>query len=133
MSGCSVWGLMAVVPGQVRATSALTLEAFLKLSERLTGQSDLDSDLASRFLSAFEAEGEATALQDLVAQGDDTAELDDLANEIVAAWYTGIVAGGGGDQFVTYEDALIWNTLTFTKPLGYCGGEMGYWADPPTL
>ena len=26
---------------------------------------------------------------------------------------------------------IVWQALTFTKPFGECGGETGYWADPP--
>ncbi len=131
MSGCSAWGFLAVVPRQVGATSALTHEAFLKLSEKLTGQSDLDAGLASRYLAAFEANGDTDALKALVANGNGTGNNAGLADDIVAAWYTGVVAGDTGNRFVTYKDALIWNTLTFTNPLGFCGGEMGYWAKPP--
>jgi hypothetical protein len=32
----------------------------------------------------------------------------------------------------TFTDALVWNALTFTKPWAECGGETGYWANPPT-
>lgn len=27
--------------------------------------------------------------------------------------------------------ALLWDALAFTKPWGSCGGETGYWRDPP--
>jgi hypothetical protein len=34
-------------------------------------------------------------------------------------------------EVVDFTQALVWNALTFTKPWGECGGETGYWADPP--
>jgi len=58
-----------------------------------------------------------------------------LADAIVAAWYSGLVATSNSGEGPVYEvadftDALLWDALTFTKPWAECGGELGYWADP---
>jgi hypothetical protein len=37
----------------------------------------------------------------------------------------------GNDRVLTYLDAPVWSTLSFTKPPGVCGGAFGYWADAP--
>ena len=34
-------------------------------------------------------------------------------------------------QLVLYTDAFMWTAMTYTKPMGVCGGVTGYWADPP--
>jgi hypothetical protein len=45
---------------------------------------------------------------------------------------TAAPVGSGTEQKVAdFTGALVWQALTFTKPFGECGGETGYWADPP--
>ena len=36
-----------------------------------------------------------------------------------------------GQQLVLYADALMWRAMTYTKPMGVCGGVTNYWSDPP--
>jgi hypothetical protein len=50
---------------------------------------------------------------------------------IVAEWYSGMYEAGQGPAVATFEDALLWRALSYTKPLADCGGEMGHWAAPP--
>ena len=57
--------------------------------------------------------------------------LDAIANELVAAWYSGIVTQGRVDRLVLYIDAYVWSAMSFTKPMGMCGGVTGYWSGPP--
>ncbi|MGJ8571561.1 MAG: sugar dehydrogenase complex small subunit [Hoeflea sp.] len=113
-------------PGHASA-AAIDTDAFIKLSQELTGKSDLDADYASRMIKAYE----------MIGKSDDIAALADgyedpqLANEIVAAWYSGLSPDPESNEVITYTDALMWEAMSFTKPMGYCGGEMGYWAEPP--
>jgi len=58
--------------------------------------------------------------------------LETIANDLVAAWYSGIVTNGKQQRLVLYTDAYVWSAMTFTKPMGVCGGVTGYWKDPPT-
>jgi hypothetical protein len=58
--------------------------------------------------------------------------LDGIANELVAAWYSGLVTQGESSHVVLYADAYMWSAMSFTKPMGRCGGVTNYWADPPT-
>ena len=30
-----------------------------------------------------------------------------------------------------FEQALLWQAMSFTKPFADCGGETGYWSEPP--
>jgi hypothetical protein len=36
-----------------------------------------------------------------------------------------------GATVADLNSALLWDTLAFTRPRGSCGGETGYWRDPP--
>ena len=56
-----------------------------------------------------------------------------VADDVVAAWYSGSYATAAGPAVAGYTDALLWQALSFTKPPGYCGGETGYWADSAVL
>jgi len=58
-------------------------------------------------------------------------DFDTLADAIVASWYSGIYDSGHGEAVATFDQALMWNALTFTKPFGWCGGDTGYWTQPP--
>ncbi|MBN9592029.1 MAG: hypothetical protein J0I02_07325, partial [Alphaproteobacteria bacterium] len=39
---------------------------------------------------------------------------------------------GWGQAVSDFNGALVWAAMTYTKPWANCGGETGYWADPPT-
>lgn len=109
------------------SAAAIDTDAFIKLSQDLTGKPDLDADYASRMLDAFKAIGKS----DDVAALADGSENPELENDIVAAWYSGLSPDPDSNEVITYTDALMWEAMSFTKPMGYCGGETGYWAEPP--
>jgi hypothetical protein len=109
------------------SAAAIDTDAFIKLSQELTGKTDLDADYASRMLDAFKVIGKS---QDIAALADGS-ENPELENAIVAAWYSGLSPDPDSNEVITYTDALMWGAMSFTKPMGYCGGETGYWAEPP--
>lgn len=116
-------------PRDLHADATVTVEQFLALSKKLTNVSGLDPAIAKTLLGGFLATGNGPALAQLIAGAGQDGPL---ANAIVAAWYTGVYDSGTGKQAVaTYTDALLWNALSFTKPLGWCGGSTGYWARAP--
>jgi hypothetical protein len=111
---------------------AVDLEAFTTLSRELTGTSALDPGVAAKLLEGLIASGNGVGLADLVAGTAPRAGKGaSLADAIVGSWYSGVYDTGHGPAVATYDQALMWNALTFTKPAGQCGGETGYWADPP--
>lgn len=112
-------------PGSAAAQAAP--DGFLALSQELTGQSDLSADLAEAMLEDFQAAGQGDAIAALV-DGEDNA---DLENAIVASWYSGMSPNPDSATVVTYTEALMWSAMSYTKPMGYCGGGVGYWADAP--
>ena len=122
-------------PRALFAASEVTPEAFLAFSERVTLVEGLDLDVATTILGGFLATGHGNELAVLVSEPGDS--FTPLANAVAAAWYSGLVTtaapgGTGTEQEVAdFTGALVWQALTFTKPFAECGGETGYWADPP--
>lgn len=127
--------LSAAAAGRLEAVAAapepMTVDQFRVLSAALTGVDlrALDVDLARTYLSAFLSTGRAAELARLAAEPG--AAAGPLAGEIVAAWYSGVCRTAQGEVLATFNDALIWSALDFTKPFGSCGGETGYWSDAP--
>ena len=129
-------------PAALFAQSAVTPQQFLTLSEKLTQTPNLDLAIATTILGGFLATGHGADIAKVVAEGYDP--ITPIPNAIVAAWYSGVyttVPKGTGasdhplrgrvQRVATFDQALLWNALTFTKPWGECGGETGYWAKPP--
>ncbi|QCO56470.1 ribonucleotide-diphosphate reductase subunit alpha [Pseudorhodobacter turbinis] len=128
MSAVSAMSMLSLSqwPGQAFG-QGVGVDAFLALSEKLIGQDSLPQDIAGGMLSAFNATGKMDNISTLSADTVDS----DLANAIVAAWYTGESPDPDDLTVLAYDEALIWQAMDFTKPMGFCGGGVGYWADPP--
>ena len=120
---------MTGFPTGLFAQAELTADQFLQLSERLTGTSGLDQDVAKTLLGGFVATGHGSALADLARS--DPVPGSPLADAIVAAWYSGLYETSKGPAVSDFNGALVWNALSFTKPFANCGGEIGYWSNPP--
>ncbi len=122
-------------PQALYAAAEVTPEAFLGFSERVTGVRGLDLGVATTILGGFLATGHGTELAILVSEPGNS--FTPLANAVNAAWYSGLVTtaaldgAGTGQEVADFTGALVWQALTFSKPFGECGGETGYWADPP--
>jgi hypothetical protein len=129
--GTSAAALAGGLPLLSGAEETVTLDQFRTLSARLTGAavSDLDAGMARKLLGALLAMGRGPALAALAA--DPAPSTGPMANEIVAAWYSGTYKTPPGLAVAGFTDALLWKALDFTKPPGECGGETGYWANPP--
>ena len=128
LSAASAFALLSLtqMPGRAFAAN-LDLKAFLSLSQKLVGQDDLSEDIAAEMLKAFGSIGREDDLAALAGDTDDEA----LSNAILAAWYSGVSPDPDDLKVLTYTDALMWQAMPYTKPMGYCGGAMGYWAEPP--
>jgi hypothetical protein len=132
IGGAAATALAAGFPLPVAAQGTVTIDQFRALSARLTGAavSDLDASMAGKLLDAFLSMGRGPALELLAA--DRGLSTGPVADDIVAAWYSGTYKTPAGLAVAGFTDALLWNALDFTKPPGECGGETGYWADPPS-
>ncbi|MEQ1953720.1 sugar dehydrogenase complex small subunit [Mesorhizobium yinganensis] len=131
LGGASLAALAAGLPRWAFAEDVVTAEQFLALSARLTGTDagDLDTTMAAKLLQAMLATGRGPGLTLLAT--DTQVDTGSVANDVVSAWYSGVVDTGKGLAVAGFTDALMWNALDFTKPFAFCGGETGYWADPP--
>ena len=118
-------------PSALFAQASVSIEQFLALSEKLTGAKNLGTDVARTLLGGFLSTGHGAALGELVKEDADFTSYTELANAIVAAWYSGLYDSGSGEAVAAFTDALVWDALTFTKPWAQCGGETGYWGEPP--
>jgi Membrane bound FAD containing D-sorbitol dehydrogenase len=119
-------------PASLFAASSIRVEQFATLSKTLTQSASLDPDVARTLLGAFIATGHEADLAALIADSSSAAAKNaPLANAIVAAWYSGVCNTATGQAVATFEGALMWNAMTYTKPFGICGGDTGYWSDPP--
>lgn len=111
-------------------SAAMPSADFLKLSAALTQNpvAQLDPGLGGKIVSALVAQGWEARLAALQT---DPQSDPDLARLIVAAWYSGLVTGKSGDVLAGYENALVFQNVSFMHVLGNCGGDFGYWADKP--
>ena len=132
IGGASAAALAAGFPLPAGAQGTVTVDQFRALSARLTGAavSDLDATMAGKLLDGFVSMGRGPGLALLAA--DPGVSTGTVADDIVAAWYSGTYDTPAGPAVAGFTDALLWNALDFTKPPGFCGGETGYWADPPS-
>lgn len=124
----SAASLFALVPLPVwAATSIFDVNSFMKLSEKQLGQTGLSKEMATTILEVYTKLGKENDLVQLAAGYDNQ----DLSNSLVATWYTGESPNPDDLVVVEYTYALIWKAMDYTKPMGYCGGTIGYWAEPP--
>jgi hypothetical protein len=112
---------------------------FASLSRGLTGYAYADAATASAMVDALTQAVGADALRRIATLAAVTppaqlnaelraAGLSAPAETVVVALYTGQV----GAQVITYDNALVWQALGWTKPNAWCGGTTGYWSDKPT-
>lgn len=124
----SAVSVISLTPLSALALSpSFDVDAFIALSEKQVGSTDLPKDIATVMLKAYSELDKENALAALAAGKNDP----DLANSLVTAWYTGESPDPDDLQVLDYTDTLIWQAMDYTKPMGYCGGAVGYWADPP--
>jgi D-sorbitol dehydrogenase-like protein len=130
LGGASAAALAVAFPLGSAAQETVTVDQFRVLSARLTGAGlpDLDPAAAGKLLDGFSSMGRGADLAALAASGTTSGAL---ADDIVAAWYSGSYETSAGLAAFNLIDALVWDVLDFTKPPGLCGGLTGYWADAP--
>lgn len=137
LTGALPRGVLAQARADPQAAS------FAALGAALTGYPAPDAATVARVQRAFATPARSKALASLaqIVATTSPADLDHvlaarglatIANELVATWYSGTVPGASSGQVVLYANAFMWSAMTWTKPMGVCGGVTGYWADPPT-
>jgi hypothetical protein len=135
-------------PGRAAAQAAgastfipISTQAFHDLTLALTGYAPRDPSMVDAFHDAFSQE--LTQLEQLYqllvsapARDDwpkaiEDAGLSALAEQLIAAWYTGIVGDGEAARVITYIDAFVWYAVGYTKPPSTCDTDFGAWAVRP--
>jgi hypothetical protein len=119
----------------------ISTSAFHDLTLALTGYAPRDPSLVEAFHDAFSPELRQLEqlYQLLVSEPDpddwpkaiEEAGLSVLAEQLIAAWYTGIVGEGEAARVVTYIDAFVWYAVGYTKPPSTCDTDFGAWATRP--
>lgn len=113
---------------------AVSVDEFVRLSQRVTGRTSLDREVAATYLNALLAEPGHTAQLARLARNPAGAALapEQVALEatIIEWWYTGIYTLEGEARIATHMGALMWNTLGMPAP-GTCAGGFGAWSRPP--
>jgi hypothetical protein len=141
-------GLAALVasgympPGAAQPAPAnVSAATFAAMSRTIAGYA-YDDDLAGRMLAALtSAVGAANLAQiatlaAVIAPGQLGNELklagvDGAATIVVTALYSGVVETTKGPIVITYDRALAWQAVPWTKPNAECGGPTNYWAMVP--
>lgn len=134
-------GVMPAALAQGQA-GALTAARFTALSTSLTGFAYTEPALASAMLKALTDAVGANALAKMAtlaaeiapdALGDELriAGVDQQAQTVLVALYSGVVTTPKGTVVLTYENALAWQAVPWTKPNADCGGLTNYWAKAP--
>ena len=115
---------------------------FDNLSRALTGYALQDAATAKALLAALRSAVGADALRRIATLAA-VSPPGELSNElrlaglarqaeiVITALYTGVIDTPKGPRVLTYDDALIWQALPWTKPNMVCGGTTNYWANPP--
>jgi hypothetical protein len=144
LQALSAFAASTLIPAPARAASGTTVSVaqFARLSSALTGFPPGDPAVAAKLLAAFATPSRRADVARLArVTSEHTGEdldaairangLDPLAKDLVSAWYSGVVGGGESARLVLYAEALVWSAMTYSKPMGFCGGPPGYWASPP--
>ena len=120
----------------------LTAQRFGALTRTTTGFAFTDAATANAMLDALNAAVGATNLTKIAnlaaviapAQLNDElkiAGLDKAATVVVTALFTGMLDTPTGRVVITYDNALAWQAVPWTKPNAVCGGDIDYWASAP--
>jgi hypothetical protein len=124
LTGLALWPTLGV------STPRFGLKQFIALSAQLTGRQhqNLDPDMAVRLFQIFDQRGLTLQLTQL-ARTPSGHPL--LAQELIAAWYTGVCLTASGSTVVAFNEALLWDVADFLHAPSTCGGPTNYWSLPP--
>jgi hypothetical protein len=112
--------------------TAISLDQFVRLSERLTARSQLDTDVSAVYLDALlavPANGPTLAQLARVAAGGAslTAAEQELERTIIEWWYTGTYTIKDDRRLATHAGALMWTAIGVPAP-GTCESAFGTWS-----
>ena len=126
------------------AQATMPAAQFSALSMAIAGNAYADPKVASAMLRALTQAvgGDKLARLAKIAASTPPAQLDAAiagaglgapAETVVAALFSGIVDTPRGPRVISYDQALVWQALAWTKPNAFCGGQTNYWASAPSV
>jgi fructose 5-dehydrogenase small subunit len=132
---------------QVPAHGPIDLDGFLALSEAVTGHAGLDPVLGRRVWEAVVSMDGGDRLERLRATLAETApepgalaealgeEEMETVRRLLQGWYLGRIEADEDVWVLTgFERTLMGRVTADILPLpSYCGGAMGFWAEPPEV
>ena len=141
LKGLAALAASGLVP-QALAQGTLPPTQFSALSNAVSGYAYSDRRVAAAMQSALAAAVGAANLARLAQLASSTpaarlsaalkaANLEATAETVIAALYSGTVSTPRGPRVISYDQALVWQALGWTKPNAFCGGETNYWASAP--
>jgi fructose 5-dehydrogenase small subunit len=155
-NGCGLSGLPAclfgIAPADAKAPKGGGLDAFLFLSQHLTGRTAFEPVLSKRVYDAL-ARSDSQFRQNVAALNiwvlshggvpsdtvtqalqPDEPDLAKTVSAIVRAWYLGLVGAMPHVQVVAYENALMFDPVKeiLTVP-SYCRDVPFYWSQKPVM
>ena len=116
------------------AAPAISVDEFLRLSQRLVGRSRLDAQIGITYLNALLTDpANGPLLARLVRDAGPALTPAHAAVErtIIEWWYTGTYAVGGKRRVATHTDALMWSALGTRAPGTCAPGGFGDWSRQP--
>ena len=117
--------------GAMPASPAVSVDEFLRLSQRLTGRANLDAKVGATYLEALLAIPEnAGTLAQLVRESGSSPAHAALERTILEWWYTGTYELRGERRLATHNSALMWDAVGIPAP-GTCQGPFGAWSRAP--
>ncbi|MEO8755502.1 MAG: sugar dehydrogenase complex small subunit [Casimicrobiaceae bacterium] len=124
------------------APASMSAVRFTTLSNALAGYAYARDTVAAEMLRALNATvgpatlGRLAALASAAAPDQldsqlKAAGLDKAAAIVVTALYSGVVVTPKGPVVISYDQALAWRAMPWTKPNAECGGVTDYWTTAP--
>jgi hypothetical protein len=121
--------LASLRPKGHTAQPAVSLDEFVRLSQRLTGKAALDRDVAALYLKALQGDPNLASRLALAVRTPPVPADAALENTIIEWWYTGIYSVNGESKLGTYAGALMWAAMGLSAA-GTCAGPFGSWSRP---
>ena len=133
----------AIPPGLAQDPLApLSATRFAALSRTTTGFMFADPETATAMLRVLTAAVGAANLAKIanlaavtppaqLAEELRIAGVEGAATQVVTALLTGMIDTPQGRTVITYDQALAWQAVPWTKPNALCGGVTDYWASAP--
>lgn len=115
------------------------LATLMTLSQQLTGRNDLDARIGQRLYEALAQRDAALGqnLSELQARLGEAPQgwserQQQLARQILAGWYLGLIGDEHNVKVVTYEHALMFKAVEDVLVIrSYCPNQPGFWAARP--